>query len=86
MGGAGDVRADQGLVQRWRDLGEPRRVLGHQPDEVRASRCQRDDLDQSQRVEVGAVEQVSASLRAPMSTLGAVLAVQAWREDVRGAE
>ena len=58
--GAGDVRAHERLVQRRRQLREHVRVLAHEPEELRAPRRQRDDVDQRQRAVPGPVQQVRA--------------------------
>ena len=58
MGRPGDVRAHERLVQRGRQGGEDRRVLGHQPEEVRAPRCERDHVDERQRAVRRPVQEV----------------------------
>ena len=49
VGRPGDVRADERLVQGGRQRGEDRRVLGHQLEEFRAPRRERDHVDERQR-------------------------------------
>ena len=56
--GAGDVLADERLVQRRRERGEHRRVRGDEPEEVRAPRGQRDHVDEGQRAVRRPVQEV----------------------------